>query len=396
MRYDRVLAQGLLGAALLGTVSPPAAGEPQIPQGWEIVEIFPAGTEYDCGPPDINDRGAIVFHRRLWPSLPQIEIMLYDRGKLTQLTDDNIRDVFPRINNHGHIVWSRDIDEDGRLRIVRWTDGTAETVSNPAGPFADHGADINDSGHVVWSRSPMVPPDNTEIFLFNGVTTQRITDDTFSNQTPRINVHAEFVFTQYNFYVSPWVSDIFGYFNRRLRRLSNAQDTLQYPDINDHRQVVWHGASSGVSLWDNGITTTIIATNAGGAHINNVEDICFSRRDFVYQEGEIWLWRQGKLLQLTDGSFGGNFSALNNRGEIAFQYGRVRSYGIALFTRRCFQGDFDSDGDRDLRDFAILQRNFGSQDDAEELCPLGDMTADGCVGMEDYEEFALWFGGIWP
>jgi hypothetical protein len=70
---------------LFAVLLPPCAVA-QIPEGWEIIEIFPAGTEYYCGPPDINDRGQIVFDRRLWPSRNETEVMRYERGKLTQLT----------------------------------------------------------------------------------------------------------------------------------------------------------------------------------------------------------------------------------------------------------------------------------------------------------------------
>jgi hypothetical protein len=373
----------------------PAAAQPRIPEGWEIVEIFPAGTEYYCGPPDINERGQIVFHRRLWPSLSEIEIMLYERGGIRPLTDDDVYDSFPRINNHGHIVWARDLAGDGQdTGIVLLRNKTWEVVSDE--PHGENTPDINDAGHIVWWAALGPTNDIDEIFFFDGTATRRITNDTFSDQSPRINGAGDLVFTQYNFGAGAWASQIIAYFNRMLRRLSSGQGQLQLPDLNDHRQVVWQRASMGIQIWDGGTVRQLVPENAYGARINNRQQICFSRWDAAEENLALWLIDNGELMQLTDAAFGGGASAINDRGDIAFMSGRVPATGIALFTKRCFRGDFDSDGDRDLQDFAILQRNFGSQNVAEELCPLGDMTADGCIRMEDYEEFALWFMGISP
>jgi hypothetical protein len=385
----------VVGAAMgpIAGFTAPAAGQPQIPEGWEIVEIFPAGTEYYCGRPDINDRGQVVFERRLWPSLTEIEIMLYEAGTLKQLTDDDVYDAFPRINNHGHIVWARDLAGDGRnTGIVLQRDGTWEVVSDE--PYGENTPDINDAGHIVWWAA-LDPTNNIdEIFFFDGTTTRRVTNDTFSDQSPRINRVGDFVFTQYDFRVDPWMSAVFGYFNRVLMRLTGNRPETQYPDINDHRQVVWHGALTGVELWNNGSTTTIVASNAAGAHVNNRGVICLGRWDAAHRENGLWLWRGGKLMQLTDGSFGGNFSALNDRGEIAFQYGRVPSYGIALFTKKCFRGDFDSDGDRDLQDYSILERDYGLEnEDVEEGCWFGDTNEDGVIDADDFMTFVAYLSG---
>ena len=86
----------------------------QIPEGWEIVEIASDPGFYHARP-DINDRGQVVFHRTIAPSLDRnaMEIFLYDRGQLLRLTDDDTYDAVPRINNHGDIVWAREIHGPG-------------------------------------------------------------------------------------------------------------------------------------------------------------------------------------------------------------------------------------------------------------------------------------------
>jgi hypothetical protein len=62
----------------LFAASLPSCAVAQIPEGWEIIEIFPAGTEYICGPPDINDNGGLI-----------------------PLADDDLAERFPRTNTHG-------------------------------------------------------------------------------------------------------------------------------------------------------------------------------------------------------------------------------------------------------------------------------------------------------
>ena len=138
MRRQSALAFCL--SVFVSLVIPTAAGPPALPEGWEIVEIVPAGTEFYYGAPGINDRGQVVFDRRLWPSLTEIEILLYDRGHVVQLTDDNVYDSFPRINNPGDIVWSRDVQGDGRASgIVRWRNGQLRTIFRMHGQRRNRG-----------------------------------------------------------------------------------------------------------------------------------------------------------------------------------------------------------------------------------------------------------------
>jgi len=372
--------------ALLPPSLVPLRGIAQIAEGWEIVEIFPAGTEFNCSDPDINDRGEIVFHRRRWPTLRQTEIILYDRGRLTQITNDDIRDVIPRLNNHGHIVWSRDISEDGLLSIVRLKDGKLDVISEGGHPGVDASADINDAGHIVWSRSPTPPLDSRDVFFFDGIAIRQITDNGFSNQSTRINRTGEFVFTQYDFSVDPWLSEIFGFINGALMRLSSGQPQVQFPDINDYRQIVWQGAFTGIELWDAGKTVQLVDSNAYGARLNNRQQVCLQRWDAVHGNFGLWLINEGQLTQLTDGAFGGLGQSINSRGEIAFMHGRSSSYGIALFTRPSFRADLDLDGDADLHDVALFQMCFGQEGNGiAQLCWTSDIHNDGHINLEDFE-----------
>ncbi|MEK6674809.1 MAG: hypothetical protein AABZ47_04045, partial [Planctomycetota bacterium] len=373
----------------------------QIPEGWEIKEIFPAGTEYYCGSVDINDRGQIVFHCSPWPNRSKTEVLLYDRGKLTQLTDDDVYDTFPHLNNRGDIVWQRDFNPDPgteNIGIVGWRDWKMEPISAEA--FPQGSVDINDTGQMVWIAFTEPKIEKTQIVFYDGATIQQITDDQFVNQSPRINNHGDFVFERDNFFVDPFVFDIIGHFAGKLLTLTDAPDRSSTPDINDWRDVIWRVFSNSdytTSLWywNEGKGSKVVDGNVLTAHINNRNDICFSRWDSQNENPALWLLRaSGELLQLADGSFGGNVSAINRRGEIAFQHGHFPKNGIVLLTKPEFVADLDFDGDVDLADFAILQNCFGeSLTGIAEACSSSDINNDTVVDFSDVTRFVPFVGG---
>ena len=132
-----------------------ARAHAQIPEGWEIVEIANDPAFYHAWA-DINDRGQVVFHRTIAPSLDRnaMEIFLYDRGQLVRLTDDDTYDAFPRINNHGDIVWVREIQGPGTEgAIVLWRNGELTTISDQL--FWEFDPAIqNDKPVKVWVSLP--------------------------------------------------------------------------------------------------------------------------------------------------------------------------------------------------------------------------------------------------
>jgi hypothetical protein len=375
----------------------PACAVGQIPEGWEIIEIFPAGTEYYCGPPDINDRGQIVFHRRLWPSLTDIEIFLYDRGTLVQLTDDKVYDSFPRINNHGDFVWKRDTDGLGKgSNVVLWRNGELimiTDVSEPEGP-----PDINDAGQVVWSRNLDLKSDVDEVFLWDGYEVRQLTKDGFSNQGCRINQKGDIVWTQYDFSVSPWLSRIVAYFSGILESLTKHDGTAQRPDLNDLGVVVWHDFVLGtyrLIRWELGKAVPLVYNNAAAGHINNRGEICLNRRNLNNGNGELWFrTAEEHLLRITNGEVGVNFTALNERGEIAFQYGQFPYYGVSLLTKTSFPADLNFDSETDLKDFSELQSCIGVMVESQRgVCTSSDINNDGVVDLSDFLRFAECFAG---
>lgn len=118
----------LLSATLSAAAMLTAGVTAQIPDGYEIVHVTDNPNDYSAVP-RINACGEIVFSTRINQSESLEEIFLYDNGRLSQLTDNTIRDAFPDINDKGTVVWTQgadgfggrflDLDHD---RDVDWVD----------------------------------------------------------------------------------------------------------------------------------------------------------------------------------------------------------------------------------------------------------------------------------
>ena len=387
---SRVRAKSALWCLMLTLVHAHGAAA-QIPEGWEIVEITNDPAFFDNAP-DINDRGQVVFMRTVAPSLDlqTAEVMLYDRCELIQLTDDDVYDGLPKINNHGDIVWARDLEGDGDTDIVLWRDGELTPIANE--PYYEQDADIDDAGRIVWHGFVTGNGNVTQVFLSDGFSTEVLVDNGLMNQGFENNGLGDIVWARYNFFVSPWTSEIMLYTGEAFEQVTSGHGQVQSPDTNDLRHVVWASSQTGVELWVDGITTQIVE-DGGGPRINNADDVSVARWDALCGNHELWLVRDGQLIQLTDGCYGGSKNSINNRGEIAFRYGSVADLqmSIALFTKPSFVADVDFDGDVDLQDFALVQGCFGT--DGAGSCWGADLNADGAVDLTDFSAWSALIAG---
>ena len=127
--------------------------------------------------------------------------------------------------------------------------------------------------------------------------------------------------------------------------------------------------------------------------MNNAGDVALSRWDTENANNGLWVIRDGKLLQITDGAFGGTVCQINNRGEVAWESANFPSYNIALLTKPEFVADLDFDADVDLRDFAIVQGCLGSEGVGGDECRWADLDHDDDVDKEDYARWVQWLGG---
>jgi len=122
--------------ALLNSGDPTALGQINLPAGFEVVE-FAADDIRTSGLMGVNNCGQVVYMKGRGVTA---EIFLYDNGRITQITHNDIFDGGPDINDAGTIVWSED-----DLRIMQLKDGRVTVVGEGRTPR------INERGDVAWT-----------------------------------------------------------------------------------------------------------------------------------------------------------------------------------------------------------------------------------------------------
>ena len=271
-----------------------------------------------------------------------------------------------------------------------WRNGEFTTLSDQ--PFWEASPDINDNGQIVWKGFVDGAPETAQLFRHaDGVTTQ-LTDNALSNQGPRINELGQVVWTRYDFSVSPWTSEIMLYDDGDVTQLSAGQGQVGSPHLNDVGAVVWGSSQGGVELWRDG-STTQIAPHGSAPRINNEGTVAMARWDATYNNNALWVFLNGKLLQLTDGAFGGAVPNINERGEIAMRTRFFPTPGTALLTHPGFIADVDSDGDIDLADFGVVQRCYDADAGISGGCSAADLTGDNEVDSADFVAWFQWLEG---
>ena len=333
--------------ALLGAASANA----QIPLGYEIVTV--TDNPYYEPVPRINNRGQIVFMSWLNPpDRSTEEIFLYDDGRLIRLTNDNIQDVLPDINDDGTIVWCRGIGPinpfsgEPSLEIVMWENGRLTRLTDNA--VQDIGPTINNLGQVVWTLDHPIPVCGgfpKDIFMYDGRDVVQITTDGIpeqvENQSPEINDSGQIVWTRYDFCNPPagynFDSKIMLYDTGAVTELTTGQLAPQLPDINNAGQVVWFFFNPAtrrrtIELWDAGVTS-LITDDGELPAINDHGQIAFSRWDPRRQTLDIWSYRRGRISQVNANAFFEEQPDINDAGEIVWSSGGFPRANIRYLRR---------------------------------------------------------------
>ncbi len=324
-------------AAMMVVVLLAGSATAQVPPGYEIVTIDPDPTFNYY--PRMNNRTQVVCG--VWldeGNTDAIEIFLYDNGQITRLTDDNVFDRTPDINDAGQIVWSRAVDGAGTpTQIVLWEDGDLRELT--FSEQDDRSPRINNLGHVVWKRymGDGCGGQRMDIFLYDGEAIRRITTngetDDLANQSAKINDRDQIVWTEYNFCVYPWTSRIMLWENGETTQLNPPDhEWPQTVSMNNHGWVTW--SYYGVWLWRDGAPTLLTDWGTPNA-INDRGEIAIGRSydgDPV-PSSEVWLYRNGQFHQITDDPHDQGWenvwntaSDINELGEIVFNRARPWYY----------------------------------------------------------------------
>ena len=393
MRYAFVI------ASVASLVGRPAFGQVEIPEGFEIVEF--AFSDTSTWPPAINNCGQIAFGKRLGRSQRTVEILLYDNGRITQVTDNRYRDIGVDINDAGSMVWQRTVrgEPTERRQIILYADGV-ETILKARRKVL-YKAFINNLGHVAWTqdRSGNRCPLQSEVFFWDGESIRQITENRdFSDQWPRLNDLDDIAWMHSDFCVNPWVGDIRLYSEGEIIVLPSEYTQAVEPSINNARQVAWHG-EVGIELWQEGETVFLIDWGHV-AVLNNLGDMYFSRYDPIRDENSPWLYRvsdgEPHFYPLMD-EFRHLRGDINDWVEVVWLWTDEPmnpDRGGYRFLRRIRTGDSEFDGDIDLIDYAGFAGCMTGPGLADGLCDCRflDIDYDGDVDLGDFALFQNAFG----
>jgi len=377
----------------------------QIPPGYETVQ-FTFDPNFWERPPSINNCGQIVFSKRMGSSWSQAEIFLYDNGLVSRITDNSDRDVSAVINDEGTIAWARGIGSAGVHQIILYRDGEP-TVLAEHYPYVS-GPSINNLGHMIWEEwtDAGCEAADTRIRLFDGIRMLDIVTLPGSHQSEELNDYDDVAWTRYDWCVDPWDSDILLYSGGRITVLTRSQLYVQIPRINNLHQVVW-GGPAGIEMWQPspgvllpgnfgfGFTVTI-TPNGVVPSLNNRGDISFGRFHDDTDTGQLWLYHDGEIVQLTDDPvWSSNDSRINDWGEIAWRISPGLPTSDLVFMRRIRTGEANFDGDIDLEDARVLHDCLTGPGDFDRLCDCRflDLDHDRDVDLADFARFQRAYTG---
>jgi len=373
----------LLGLGIVVGMSPRLA-DAQIPPGFEVIRLTD-DPDMD-GPPAINNFGQVVWSKRIDQGFDTEEIFFFDGVEVRRITDDNIRDAFPDLNDFGTLVWSREkaTGETENFEIAMWRDGRMTLLTD--NDVGDWGPTVNNRERVTWSHISERGCFGLYLMFYDGSVTWQLTDDDLSSQIPEINSSDEIAWVAFDFCQNPWMSTIKMYSGGRLIEMTDGECQDSGTTVNDRSQVAWGSGCpefSGILLWANGRTRRII--DAGLIpRINGRGTVAFTRFNLDTSILEQWLWVDGELLQLSDNGIPSWKGEINDCGEVSWWFGDVPNLDIVLM--RLKPGDATHDDIVSAEDFSLFDGCFSGPGDPDDVCKRSgsDVDRDGDVDLRDF------------
>jgi hypothetical protein len=163
--------------------------------------------------------------------------------------------------------------------------------------------------------------------------------------------------------------------------LTEGSSTDQNSDLNEQGQVSWSiGYGGGIARWEDG-ATDVISPWGEAPELNNTGDIAFHRWHADQQTYQVWLWRNGEFLQLTDSLEWDANPRPNDYGEVCWTSGRSSDRDVLLL--RIKPGDPIPDGQIDSLDHAFLVDHMTGPIEVPQPCfafdALVDWDSDGLI-----------------
>ncbi len=381
---------------IVGLCCLPTRGQVNLPEGFEVVEV--SRSDYYTGAPSMNNCGQIMYDMRLGPNFGDREMFLYDNGRLTQITDDDVSDRIPSINEAGDAVWWRKIVKGPDTQLALYADGELSIFAENTKGI--RGGSINDRGDIAWAEDRRTRcRKRVDILLWDGQSVRTISDQKrFISQAPDINDLGDVTWMHTDFCSGRWKGDIRLWSDGATIILPSNKTQVQESKINNLRQVVWD-ATGAIEMWQDGQTRELVEGDASVPNLNNLGDVYFAWWD--KRRWQPWLYRVSGggdpvFHRLVDDKVHNGRADVNDWGEVAWTWHRKNnlSGGLRLM-RRIRTGDSEFDGDVDLADYATFADCMTGPGQVDRLCDCRflDIDHDGDVDLGDFALFQNAFMG---
>jgi hypothetical protein len=365
----------------------------KLPEGYEFLELTGGLQPLNIKLPRINDCGEVIYSAHPQGGFAEErEIYLYDNGRFSQITKNNVRDDFADRNNDGVTAWIHEDPPDSfffELVIDRGID---------AGVLGEGlMGEINNNGQVVGRILGDDETCTTEspIILYDGEKLEILFEDGLSNQGACLNDAGQVVWIRLDFCVTTgFTSEIAFYSDGQVTFLPSDGSQPQAAEINN-LGIVAASDRPNVSLWQGGSKIFSIP-GEGSPDLNDSADLTFSSNNHWTTVWEVRLYRNGALHRLSpqsdiDDSIHNSAPSINNATEVVWWMARnaqVAPSGIRML-RKIRTGDMDLDGDVDRDDFAKFVQCYTGPGDFDRLCEcrFADIDHDRDVDADDYALF---------
>lgn len=269
---------------------------------------------------NINDKGELVWSEVLGGNH---EIMYFDGLDVTQLTNNNYHEQSPVINNSSQITWMRDTDN---FEIVLYDDGNITQITNDIGTsflLDDSFPRIIDDGSIFWKKFG-------SIYKFDGINNFSIAEQMFGSPSPYANNLGQVVWSGKN---DGNQEDVFLFDPiAGLTNITNSPENERYPQINNLGQIVWqtgYSLSTRIFLYENSVIKQLTNNHADGVRINNLGQIVWSSYDG--NDTELFLYDSGVIKQITDNSINDFNIQINDKGQIVWSGGDGGNAQVYLY-----------------------------------------------------------------
>jgi hypothetical protein len=272
---------------------------------------------------DLNNNGQIVWFQYN-ETKSYLQIYLYNNGVITNISNNNYDNFFPRINNMGQIVWD-EYDGTNYNLCLYDKEHISLIQKNSPGPHGDF--QINDNGSIIWSE-PIYGSSNHEIYSYINGVNKNISAD--FNGVLKLNKIDQVI------YLGKDLHTIYRYHNNVIEQIVN--DPYQKLDlqVNDFGDIVWSQTVANINgnnifIYNNGIITQIkrIGENCSPC-INNNKQIAWQGTDGLVMQYNIFLNEGGITTQITDDSIQKMFPKINDNGHIVWEGGAGENSEIYL------------------------------------------------------------------